>query len=290
MKIKKEYIAAAVIIVLSVLYLLLRSDSRMNYEIPEFSQVENEAVIAISINGPEGSIELKKEGDQWILAPQGYRASASEADRVVSESVNLAIVDLISPRDDYARYKLDDENAISVQVSTMDGKVRDFMIGKTSSTSIYTYIRLPDRKGIYSVRGNLQSVFSLSTDKWRDRQVMNFNADEAGAVELKKDGETVLFTKTAVTETPGWSRDGEVMENSPEMDNHMKTLGMLKNTGFLAEEPSGEPQATVKVTTPSGIHTLEVYEKQEKGYAARSSYVDYPFLIPFYIGDMILDL
>ncbi|MBN2659399.1 MAG: DUF4340 domain-containing protein [Spirochaetales bacterium] len=290
MKIKKEYIAAAVIIVLSVLYLVFRSDSRVNYEIPEFSEVERDAVVSIIMTGQEGSIELKKEGDQWRMSPQGYRASVSEANRLVSEAVNLAIVDLISPRDDYSRYELDSDNAISVQVATIEGKVRDFMIGKTSSTSVYTYIRLPDRKGIYSVRGNLKSVFSPDTEKLRDRQVLNFNADEAASVELAKGGETVLFTRTAVTETPGWSRDGESLENSEEMDNHMKTLGMLKSTGFLEEEPAGEPQATVKITTPGGIHRLEVYEKQDKGYAARSSYVDDPFLIPFYIGDMILEL
>jgi len=290
MKIKKEYIAAAIIIALSVVYLLIRSDSKVNYEIPSFSQVEKDTVVSVTMRGPEGTIELKKENDGWMLSPQGYRASESEVSRLVSESVDLAIVDLISPRDDYSRYELDDEKALSVQIMTAEGKVRDFLIGKISSSSIYSYIRLPDRKGVYSVRGNLKNLFSLSQDKWRDRQVLSFIADEAASVELVKGDETVLFTKSIVSDPPQWSREGELMENSQEMDNHMKTLGMLKTTGFLKEMPAGALQAALKVTTSSGVYTLEIYGKQEKGYAARSTDVEDPFLIPFYIGDMILEL
>lgn len=290
MKIRKEYIAAAIIIVASVLYLFFRSDSRMNYEIPQLSAVEKGDIISVSMEGPDGKIQLKKEGENWKLSPQDKRASESEVNRLLSELSTLSIVDLISPRDDYARYELDDEKAVSLKASSKDGTVRELKIGKTSSTSIYTYVRLPDRKGVYSVRGNLKSVFSLSTDKWRDKQVLKFNPDEAASVEIVKNDETITLTKASGTENPGWSRDGEVLENSDEMDNHMKTLAMLKTSAFLENEPEGEAQATVTITTSSGAQILNIFEKGEKGYIARSSYVDEPFLLPFYIGDMILKL
>lgn len=290
MKIKKEYIIAAVIIAASVLYLLLRDDSKVNYEIPVLGEVDKEAVIAVEFTGEEGSVSLRKEGETWKISPQGYRASASEVNRLLTELSALSIADLISPREDYGRYELDDDKAVYVTMSTIEGTAREFYTGKISSTSIYTYVRLKDRKGVYSVRGNLQSLLSFSMDKWRDRQVLNFNPDEAAALQLVKSAETVLLTKTAVTETPGWSRDGEAMEDPTAMDNHMKTLGMLNTIGYIDDEIDGEAQAVVTITTASGVHTLSIFDKQEKGYAATSSYVDGTFLIPFYVGDMILDL
>lgn len=290
MKIRKEYIAAAVIIVASVLYLLFRSDSSVNYEVPQFDAVEKEAIVSIFFGGEEGSVSLRKEGENWIITPQGYRASMSEVNRLLSEAEGLSIVDLISPREDYGRYELEDDQALTIEISTTDGPVRQFKVGKSSSSAIYSYIRLNDRKGVYSVRGNLKTIFSLSMDKWRDRQVLSFVPEEAAALEVVKGDETYILTRTAVTEIPGWSRDGEALEDSAAMDSHMKTLGMLKTTGYMDEEPQGDAQVSIKITTPSGIHEMQVFDKLDKGYAATSSYVDGAFLIPFYIGDMILDL
>lgn len=290
MKLRKEYIIAAVLIAASVLYLVFRNDSRVNYEIPRFSALEKDNITSVSVSGSDGSIELKKENGDWVISPGGYRVSASEMNRLLSEIDTLSIVDLISPREDYSRYELDDVKGITIKVSTADGTVRDFVAGKTSSSSIYTYIRLADRKGVYSVRGNLKSVFSTSQDKWRDKQILNFNADEAAAIGIDKGGEKIMFNRTLGTETPGWSRDGVPLDNSAEIDSDLKTLGMLKTTGFLDEELSGEPQAVLHITTSSVTQTLEIYDKRDKGYAAKSSYGEQPFLIPVYVGDMILGL
>lgn len=290
MKIKKEYIIALVFIILSLIYLLLRNDSQVNYAIPPFADLNKDEITVVSMISGNETVELKKTGDTWRINPQGYKADISQINRLLSESANLSIVDLISSREDYSRYELNDEKGLSVSISTDEGLVRKFTLGKSSSTAIYTYIRLPEKQGVYSVQGNLKNVFSLSVDKWRDQQVLNFDSTSAGALELNRGERSRTYIKTAVSETPQWSLDGAILENSSEMDNHLKTLGMLKTTGYLNEDIIGDPQASVKVTTPSGEHTLEIYGKQDKGYGARSSYVDGAFLIPFYIGDMILKL
>lgn len=290
MKIKKEYIIAAVIIVLSLTYLIVRSDSKVNYKVPRFTEVVKDEITAISMIDENQSVELRKTGDSWLIEPQGYRADSSQISRLLSEASELTVVDLITNREDYERYELDDSKAINIKISTEEGTQREFALGKSSSSAIYSYIRLPEEKGIYSVRGNLKNVFSLSLDTWRDKQVMSFDPESVGALEINNEGNIVTFTKTTVTETPGWSRDGEILENSSEFDNQIKTLSMLKNTGFLEEENDGPAQVTVKVTLPSGVHTLEVFEKLENGYKAKSSYAEGSFMIPVYVGDMILSL
>lgn len=290
MKIKKEYIIGALVIAASLSYLILKSDSQVNYEIPRFVSLEKENITSVIINKGRESIELKKLGENWSVEPQGFPADMSQINRLLSESETLSLVDLISSREDYTRYELDDDQALSVSINGQEGPLREFKTGKSSSSAIYTYIRLPGIQGVYSVRGNLKNVFSLSVEKWRDKEVLSFDSQSVGAFEVNKEGQITRFAKTTVTETPGWSRDGVVLENSSEMDNHMRTLGMLKTTGYLEGEISGNPQAEVKVTTPSGVHTLQIFEKRDKGYGAKSSYAEGSFLIPFYIGDMILGL
>ncbi len=290
MKIKKQYIIAVFFIIASLIYLLVRNDSQVNYEIPRFAGLDKDEITAISMISKNQSLELKKQGETWTIEPEGHKADMSQVNRLLSESVNLSIVDLISSREDYSRYELSDEKGLSVSISTAEGPARKFKLGKSSSTAIYTYIRLPQQQGIYSVQGNLKNVFSLTVDKWRDKQVLDFDSLSAGALEVSQRGESITFIKTTVTETPGWSRDGEVIENSSEMDNNMKTLSMLKTTGYLEGDISGPAQVEIKITTPSGVHTLQIFEKLEKGYGAKSSDVDGSFLIPVYIGDMIIKL
>jgi Domain of unknown function (DUF4340) len=288
MTFRKEYIIAAAIIAASLVYLIVRNDSKVNYEIPRFADVKTEEISSVIFSGGGKSLELKKTGNLWTIEPQGFRADESQVNRLLSEAVQLSIVDLISTRDDYARYELD-EKAVSVTISTEDGPRKVFRFGKSSSSAIYSYITMDGQEGIYSVRGNLKNVFSLSLDKWRDKQVMNFDPETAAAIEINKEGEVVTLIKTTVTDTPGWSFDGQVLENSDEIQNHMKSLGMLKSTGFI-NEATGEPIVSMKVTSAEGVHTLQIYEKLDNGYSARSSYVEDPFLIPFYLGDIVIDL
>jgi hypothetical protein len=91
--------------------------------------------------------------------------------KLLSESSTISIVDLISDREDYARFELENNSAVTVRISTSEGPVREFLLGKSSSSSVYSYIRLPGQKGVYSVRGNLKNTFKSSMDEWRDKQV-----------------------------------------------------------------------------------------------------------------------
>jgi len=289
MKIKKEYIIVAVIIVLSISYLILRNDSRVNYEVPVFTEIKKNEINAVSILGNGQSVELKKTGDLWTLEPHGYKVDSSQINRLLSEAAELSIVDLITNREDYERYELDDTHSIQIKISTKEDTVREFRLGKSSSSAIYSYISLPEEKGVYSVRGNLKNVFSLSLDTWRDKQVMKFDPESAAAIEISRGEQVVQLIHTAVTETPGWSLNGEVLINTDEIQNLVKSLGMLKSTGFI-DGTTGEPAIIFNVTTAEQVHTLQVYEKLENGYSARSSYVDDSFLIPVYIGDQLMEL
>lgn len=289
MKIKKEYIIAAVIIAASVLYLVFQKDSRVNYEVPRFAEIERENITSVKISGSGESLNLKKEGEQWKLYPGAYKADSSQINQLLAEAVNLSIVDLISSRDDYSRYELDEENALHVVISADNEPVKEFMLGKTSDSRVYSYISLPGTKGIYSVRGDVKSRFPLSADLWRDKQVLNFNPEEVTSIEISREGETVILARSTVTETPGWTKNGSVMENPAEIQSNLESLGRLKCSEFL-DSAEGEPMVSIRITAGSSIHSAEIYEKLDNGYSARSSFSEDPFLIPVYLGDMLLEM
>jgi hypothetical protein len=293
MKIKKEYIISAVIIIASILYLLLRSDTKIHYEVPSLPSLEKEAVTGVALQGPEGSVELEKNNGIWTIQPKGYRASESQVQQLISEAAGLSIRDLISPREDYDRYDLKDQASVKVTLSTEGGTAREFFIGKSSPSGSYSYIRLPDRTGIYSAPGNLRPVFSKAEEKWRDHQVMDFSPGEAESIEITGGNNSVELTKIEGEdgETPVWSRDGKTKaEDSEEIRNQVSVLSRLNATEFLETQETGQPQATVIITTSSGVHDLMVFDKEEQGYRARSSYAEGDFLIPAYSGDQILGL
>jgi hypothetical protein len=287
MKINKGYLIAGIIIALSVVYLLLRSDAKINYEIPRFTSFEKDDIVSVSISGPDGDLELKKSGDSWIIEPRGDFADVSLVNNLLSQSSDLSIVDLISPGEDYRRYELDDSSALSVSLFTKDGPVREFLLGKSSATSIYSYIRLKEKKGVYSVRGNLKSTFISAPDKWRDKQVLSFDPDSVVSIEIQKDGNTVLLSSKSEDETRKWYSGGVSLDNSDDIEVHVKSLSKLKCLSYL-DDSSPDPLASVKITTAGGVHTLDLLEKLDQGYSARTSYVNDPFMIPLYMGDMIL--
>ncbi|MDA3811612.1 MAG: DUF4340 domain-containing protein [Spirochaetaceae bacterium] len=290
MKMRKEYILASVIIVASILYLVLRSDSKVNYDIPRFSDVDKNSITEITISETGESLKLKKTDNSWTIEPQGYKADKSLVNKLLSESSTISIVDLISDREDYARFELENNSAVTVRISTSEGPVREFLLGKSSSSSVYSYIRLPGQKGVYSVRGNLKNTFKSSMDEWRDKQVLSFDPEAVIAIEITKDKNTVLLSRIPVTEsTPQWSKHGEVLENSDEIQNQAKTFSILKCSAYL-EETSGDPLASLKIKTADGEQTLSLYEKLDNGYSARSTYVNDPFLLPLYLSNMILEL
>ena len=288
MKVRKEYIILLLLILLSLVYLFVKKDFKIHYDVPQLDALEREEIEKMTIEDSTNSVELKKEGDSWIFLPEGYRADLTQINSLLGEVTNLSLMDLISKRNNYDRYELDEKKALTVSVYTQEGPVLEFLLGKSSSNNIYSYIRLKDRDGIYSVQGNLKPIFTPSVDKWRDKQVVSFDPQSIREIEVLRDDERKKFVLTGEGDQASWTEEETPLENSDEIKDRIKAVSILKTTAYL-EEVSGKPLLEVRFKGDAS-HSITIFEKLEDGYSAQSSYSDYPFILPSYMADDILDL
>jgi len=288
MKIKKEYVILPVIIVLALIYLIFQKDSKMNYQVPRFNPMGKEDIQKIIIKNNAENVELKKEEDSWFLLPERHKADMNQINKVLSEAETIAIQDLISERDDYERYDLDDESAVTVSIFDSEGINHEFILGKTASNRVYSYIRLKNKKGVYSVNGDLRSLFSTSDVKWRDKQVMSFKPESINEIEIIRGNEKIRLKLEGEGDESQWILNGKAYENSDEIKSRVESFSRLKCTGFVDSAP-GDPMVTIHLKGED-VYSIDLLEKQDTGYSAVSSYTEDPFLIPLYLGDDMLEL
>lgn len=288
MKIRKEYIILPLIILAALIYLLLQNNSKMNYKVPLFEPLVKSDVQKITIKNNSEIVELQKEGDSWIMLPEKYKADTGQVNSILSSASSISIHDLISERDDYSRYELDDENGVTVSLYNQSEVLREFVIGKSDTSGVYSYIRLKENKGVYSVSGSLTGVFKTTVEKLRDKQVLSFNPDTINEIEITMNDKLLLFKSAGEGEDQQWSLGDAVYDDSEVIENRIKSLSSLKCMEYL-ESGIGDPMVTISLKGDS-IHKIDILKKEEKGYSAVSSDSKDPFLIPFYLGDEMIAL
>ena len=74
MKLKKEYIIIAVIIIGLSIYLIGRKTDRTLYQLPDIPAVAQKDISKIEITKNKESIVLSKKDEKWYIDPQGYAA------------------------------------------------------------------------------------------------------------------------------------------------------------------------------------------------------------------------
>ena len=83
MKIKKEYIILAIIIVALSVYLVMRRGDRTLYELPEMPQVSQKEITRLEITKGKTIIDLNKKDNSWQIAPKEYPADADKVNSML---------------------------------------------------------------------------------------------------------------------------------------------------------------------------------------------------------------
>ena len=116
MKVKKQYIILAVLIVALRLYLVFHKRDRTLYELPVLQEVPVAEITKIEISKPDGTtIALEKTDDRWLIAPEAYPAEAGKMSVVLESLGNLTLTALVSESKSYERYGLSKEEKIGVK-------------------------------------------------------------------------------------------------------------------------------------------------------------------------------
>jgi hypothetical protein len=300
MKIKKEYIILAAVILGLALYLYLRKSERALYQLPELSQVSAKDISKIEIDKDDGKIVLKKIGDAWYIVPRDYPADTSVIKGITTTLEKLTLTAMVSESKNYTRYNLSPDKKISVKAWARDELRREFDIGKEVTSSRHTFVKLPGDDRIYHAQGNFRNKFDRSAGDFRDKTVLSFTSSDVREIRLTTGEQILTFNRAQVPlekDAAGdkdqsplngkniWqSADGREGDES-HLNRLLSTLSNLTCEDYIEDrkkEDFKDPIYRIQLKGAKDYH-LSIFAKlnnDDGNYPAVSSENNYPFLLP----------
>jgi hypothetical protein len=311
MKLKKEYIILALIIVGLSVYLYMRKGDRTLYELPILPEVANKDISKIEISKGDTSIVLNKKDEQWFIGPRQYPADQNKIKAMLDVLDSLTLTTAVSESKDYLRYELNDAKKINVKAWQADTLRRNFDIGKTASTFRHTFVKIDTDERVFHARDNFKNTFDQTTDKLRDKKVLSFETADIDEILITKDQATLTLTRTEAPEekapqtedqsdaqTPPapkmlWqSADGKLGDDAS-VKRLLSSMSNLRCDTFIDDrkkEDFTSPLYTVQLKGGQE-YKLSIFAKpkeEDPNYPATSSASDYPFLLSKNVADKIL--
>ena len=290
MKIKKEYIILFLVIAALLLYIVLRKGNRIQYDMPELTQLKPGSISGIVIEGDGKEVRLHKDNDKWLIGPEKYLADAYKVKKMVAFLAEPVLMSVVSDSNDYMRYGLDKKNRLVVKALSGDKPERTIEIGNEAEIRDYTFIKLVNDNRVYHARENLRDIFSTDIDDIRDKTVLSFNIDKTDSVSLTRDGKELVFNKKAIplkgeedkNKIVQWETgDGKVIDDAL-MKSVLDDILGIKCAKYLYDikkAEMGSPVYVIRVRDEKE-HVLTVFPKKEDDYTAESS--DNPTVFSLY--------
>lgn len=293
MRIKKEYIGLAAVIVVLVLYLVLRDTDRTHYTLPSLEPIAVDTIDRLEIAGPSDTLSLARKGDGWVIEPEGYPVATAKIDEMLKAVSELTPTSLVSESENYRQYDLGDEAKIHVEAFGGGTLLRSFDVGKAASTYRHTFVLLQDDPRVYQARENIRRVFDAKVDQLRDRNIFAVDraalmgiavSDSSGALALIKTTRTLEPTEEGAppAEVTAWITPDSLEADGTVVDQLLGRVASLQADGFpegLTKGELGAPRYTL-VATGAASDTLYLYgEHGDKKYLAASSRYPFPYLL-----------
>jgi len=306
MKLKKEYVILAVVIVGLSIYLLTRQTDRTLYRLPQLPPVSAKSITRIDINGPDGTISLNRADDSWTIGEQKYPADRAKVSQMLDAISDLSLTAMMSESKDYIRYDLTDKNKISVKAWAGKTPERDFDIGKIGPSFRHTFVKLAGDANVYQARNNFRATFEQGVEDLRDKVVLSFAASDIQEIRLTKGTEAMTLARH---EAPLSKETGEKEENDPakeaapplkakmvwqtsdgrtaasaKVDELLAAVSQLVCEKYITDHVAADYKDPIYALELEGqkTHRLSIFAKQnetDKSYPAVSSDSSYPFFL-----------
>ena len=303
MKVKKEYIILAVVVIALSVYLAMRTSDRTQYELPDIAPVVSKDISKLQITRDKVSIVLNKKDDKWYIAPEEYTADGSKVKNMLSAIENLTVTALVSESKNYLLYDLTAEKRINVKAWQGENLKRDVDLGKTASSFRHTFVKMAGDERVYHARGNFRNNFDFNVDDLRDKLVLALNAADIQQIQVNGDQQSMTLNKTPApvvvegtqtekitestpaTNEPVWqSEDGRPVDETV-VQQILTTASKLLCEKYITDRRKDEFTSPLYTLQMKGAqeYSLSIFAKtaeKDKNYPAVSSGSDYAFLLP----------
>ena len=311
MKLKKEYLILAVVIVALSAYLIMRTTDRAQYLLPEVPSVAAKDISRLQITRNTVETVITQQDEKWHIGPEKWLADEIKIQDMLKAIENLTLTALVSESRNYNLYDLDTEKKINVKAWQGETLRRDVDLGKTASSFRHTFVKTAGDERVYHARGNFRNNFDVTVDDLRDKVVLSLNTAEIQQIQLIKDQQSLTLNSTPVpVAVDGTSTDKKppaAVESSQPMwqaaDGRPIDEAVVKQiltavTNLRCEKYINDRQKT-DFTSPlltlqlkgAQEYSLSVFAKtaeEDTNYPAVSSGSDYPFLLSAGQADQIL--
>jgi len=302
MKVKKEYIILALVIIALSAYLVMRTSDRTQYQLPDVAPVAGNDISKLQITRDKTIVELIKKDDQWYIAPQEFPADMGKVEGMLDALENLTLTVLVSESKNYSLYDLGEDKRINVKAWQEQTLMRDVDLGKTASSFRHTFVKTAGDERVFHARGNFRNDFDLSVDDLRDTLILTLNPADIQQFEVTKDQQPLTLNKTQAPVVVDGTQSAKPAETAPEavkpswqaadgrpvdeavVQQVLNTVSNLRCEKFLNDRSKDEftsPLFTLRVKGAQE-HSLSIFAKAaetDTDYPAVSSGSQYPFLL-----------
>jgi hypothetical protein len=235
MKIKKEYIILAIIIIALSVYLVMRRGDRTLYELPEMPQVPQKEITRLEITRGKTVIDLTKKDDSWYIAPKEYPADAGKVKNMLDNIEKLTLTALVSESKNYDLYDLSGEAKINVKAWQADNLKRDIEVGKTASSFRHTFVKTAGDDRVFHARGNFRNIFDTTVDDLRDKTILTYTPSDIQQIQITAEKQSFMLTRTQLPEK----------EESPTAEKEESAAPPAQKTGWQTPDGRTGDEAAV---------------------------------------------
>ncbi|MBW2442134.1 MAG: DUF4340 domain-containing protein [Deltaproteobacteria bacterium] len=302
MKIKKEYIILALVIVALSVYLVMRTSDRTQYELPDIPRLEAKEISKLEITRDKVVMAIHKKDEKWYIGPNEYPADASKIKNMLNAIENLTLTALVSESKNYNLYDLDAEKKINVKAWQADKLERDVDLGKTASSFRHTFVKLAGDERVYHARGNFRNNFDYTEDVLRDKLVLALNTADIQQIQITRDQQSLTLNKrqapvevkaeadakqgetTQEADQPLWqSADGRPVGEAV-VEQILNTAARLQCEKFINDRRKDEFTSPLYTLQMKGAqeYSLSIFAKTDEkdtNYPSVSSGSNYAFLL-----------
>ncbi|MBN1523350.1 MAG: DUF4340 domain-containing protein [Spirochaetales bacterium] len=250
-----------------------------------FPELDAGKINLVTITDKNGSITLKKTGDQWNVVVQGkeFPGDNEEIEQLLKSVTSIKQNRIASQLPDtWTQFEVDPVNAVHTVLSQDENVLIDIYIGKSGSDGISEYVRLNNSDEVIQTADRI--VFTSRTREWaakkfiqeqvaiNDLEAISIRStlafDETGNLDLAKMGTLTAYT---IEHTRTENRSKFTVAGDPSATLSMDAVNQLLyaiydfRTEDILVNPdqypinTAMPLATVSLKLKGGInHTLSV--------------------------------
>jgi hypothetical protein len=305
MRIKKEYIILALIIIALSVYLIVQKKDKTHYTLPETENIEKNDISKMVINRKESDLTLSRENNRWYILPHHYPADSGMVESMLDSISTLSLTALASESRNYTSYELDEKNKIEVTAFKEETPLRTISIGKAASSFRHTFVKLAGDHRVFHAAGNLRNFFDKTVSGLRDKEILKID-DEITELKLRKGADeiTIVRTSSPVTSDPDKKKQEdqsppaqkwETAEGKPavdsEVDDLVNTLSILSCDEYIEDKAKEDFSSPIYSVSLKGLkeYTISFFDKTDNTYPAVSSQNQYPFFMSSWKAERIME-